>query len=58
VTGVPFFVINNKYTLSGAQSEYVFKHALEQISEDEGIRSKLKTIGSSDGVCGLNGCNI
>lgn len=58
VTGVPFFVINNKYTISGAQSQDTFKNALEQIAEEEGVKPKLQNLGSSDGVCGPEGCSI
>lgn len=58
VTGVPFFVINNKYTISGAQSQDTFKNALEQIAKEEGLKPKLKQLGSSDEVCGPDGCLI
>lgn len=42
VQGVPFFVVNRKYALSGAQPLDAFVEALEQIAEEEGIRPKLK----------------
>ena len=59
ITGVPYFVINNKYAVSGAQPKEVFKEALEKIAEEEGIKPTLKTFGSSDGgVCGPDGCSI
>ena len=45
VQGVPFFVVNRKYALSGAQSLEAFVEALEQIAEEEGIRPKLKPMG-------------
>ncbi len=32
ISGVPFFVFNNKHTISGAQSEEVFLEAIEKIS--------------------------
>ena len=35
VQGVPFYVFNNKYAVSGAQSVTVFKQALEQIWSEE-----------------------
>ena len=34
VTGVPFFVINRKYALTGAQPAATFLQALEQISAE------------------------
>lgn len=47
VQGVPFFVVNRKYALSGAQPLEAFVEALEQIAEEEGIRPKLKPMGKS-----------
>ena len=35
VQGVPFFVFNNKYAISGAQPTQVFEQALQQIWEEE-----------------------
>lgn len=35
VQGVPFFVINQKYAISGAQPYEVMVNALKQISEEE-----------------------
>lgn len=34
ITGVPFFVINNKYGISGAQPETLFNDALKQAWDD------------------------
>jgi len=34
ITGVPFFIIDNKYSISGAQSVDYFKKALEKAMED------------------------
>jgi predicted DsbA family dithiol-disulfide isomerase len=55
VTGVPFFLINNKYALTGAQPTDSFVQALRQIiSEDENTVSN-----SQDGdVCNDDGCQI
>jgi predicted DsbA family dithiol-disulfide isomerase len=36
VTGVPTYVINNRYAIVGAQPYEVFKSALEQIAKQEG----------------------
>lgn len=42
VQGVPFFVINRKYAISGAQPLEAFADSLEQIAEEEGLRPALK----------------
>ncbi|WP_025683120.1 DsbA family oxidoreductase [Paenibacillus maysiensis] len=34
-TGVPFFVINRKYAISGAQSSEVFLEALQKVWDEE-----------------------
>lgn len=59
VQGVPFFVINRKYGISGAQPKEVFEQALQQVAEEEGIKPGLKMQGnSSAGVCTDDGCNV
>ena len=35
VQGVPFFLINDKYSISGAQPVELFRQALTQIREEE-----------------------
>ncbi len=35
ISGVPYFVINNKYTVSGAQSSEIFLETLEKAREEE-----------------------
>lgn len=37
ITGVPFFVINNKYAISGAQPIETFMQALEKVADEENI---------------------
>lgn len=58
ITGVPFFVINNKYALSGAQTKADFENALEEIAKEEGItlKPKLKKLGSDKNFCGTDSC--
>ena len=48
VSGVPFFVINDKYGISGAQASNVFLEALQSISTES-----TETQGS---CCGPEGC--
>ena len=58
INGVPFFVINNKYGISGAQPERVFTENLEKIWEETN-KSPLKMDEvSNDNACDINGnCN-
>lgn len=52
VSGVPFFVFNDKYALSGAQSEDTFISALEKVMEE----NKLENLGDDSNICGFDGC--
>ena len=45
VQGVPFFVLNRKYGVSGAQQTAYFKQALEQIWSEE---NPLETLDNQD----------
>lgn len=56
VQGVPFFVVNRKYAISGAQPIEAFVEALEQIAEEEGIRPKLKPLGKKTSFCTGDSC--
>ncbi|HSD08040.1 DsbA family oxidoreductase [Flavobacterium sp.] len=57
VTGVPFFVFDNKYAVSGAQATEVFSKTLEKAWE-EGNFNNLQMQGSSENnSCGIDGCN-
>ncbi|MEH7495403.1 DsbA family oxidoreductase [Neobacillus niacini] len=55
VTGVPFFLINKKYALTGAQPTETFVQALRKvIAEDE-----ITVLNSEDGLnCDDDGCEI
>ncbi|WP_280525617.1 DsbA family oxidoreductase [Neobacillus mesonae] len=55
ITGVPFFLINKKYALSGAQPTEMFVQVLQKvIAEDE-----IVVLESQDGLnCDENGCEI
>jgi predicted DsbA family dithiol-disulfide isomerase len=59
VKGVPFFVFNRKYAISGAQPLSLFKETLEQVWQEENQTSQLKTIQSDESaVCTDDGCEI
>ncbi|MGV9883154.1 DsbA family oxidoreductase [Streptomyces sp. NPDC003006] len=55
--GVPFFVLDRTYGISGAQPAEVFAQALEQAW---GNRSPLTTLADADGgeACGPGGCAV
>lgn len=52
VQGVPFFVFNNKYAISGAQSTAMFQSAFERLAKE----LDLATANSGD-QCDINGEN-
>ena len=55
VTGVPFYLINKKYALTGAQPTEVFVQALEKIIAEDGIT----VLNNQDGAsCDDDGCEI
>ena len=55
VRGVPFFVFENKYAVSGAQAEETFLDVLNKTWEETTV-SKPVTIKEGDS-CGMDGCN-
>jgi predicted DsbA family dithiol-disulfide isomerase len=59
VQGVPFFVINRKYAISGAQPAEAFAEALRKVAQEEGVSPKLQTIGEENvGICKDDNCEI
>lgn len=61
VQGVPFFVINRKYAISGAQPAEAFEDALKKVAEEEGItpKPKLNILNDGDGgVCTDGNCDV
>lgn len=49
VQGVPFFVLNRKYALSGAQATETFAEALKTVAEEEGITPGFQMLGGKGG---------
>ncbi len=57
VTGVPFFVFDNKYAVSGAQSTDVFLKTLEKTWEDGKFTIPIKIQNTAEAnSCGIDGC--
>ncbi|MFP3831363.1 DsbA family protein [Chryseobacterium sp. SIMBA_028] len=57
VSGVPFFVLNGKYAVSGAQPVEVFENALQQTYKE--TVSPFKDLSGNNGAsCDADGCSI
>lgn len=56
VTGVPFFVFNRKYAVSGAQPSETFLQALERSFEEWQQQNPITRLDISEGdACGIDG---
>ncbi|MFP5110312.1 DsbA family oxidoreductase [Neobacillus sp. C211] len=59
VRGVPYFVINQKYAISGAQPTETFMGALQKVWEEESPTPVLKDLSTEDDVsCADGSCAI
>jgi predicted DsbA family dithiol-disulfide isomerase len=59
VRGVPFFVLDRKYAVSGAQESDTFLGALTKAYEEHAKENHLQTIGSNTSdACGPDGCEV
>ncbi|MCA1058657.1 DsbA family oxidoreductase [Rossellomorea aquimaris] len=58
VQGVPFFVINRKYAISGAQPSDVFLNSIQKVWEEENQTSPLQPLGTEGMACDENGCEV
>ena len=61
VTGVPYFVINQKYAISGAQPAETFASALQKVWEEENPAVKLQELspeGAADASCTDGSCIV
>lgn len=58
VRGVPFFVIDNKYGISGAQPQDVFEQTIEKAAQEVGLRKPLKMQGNKGATCTDDSCEI
>lgn len=57
VSGVPFFVLENKYAISGAQPDEVFTQALEKVWEETN-QSPLVNVGGQGSTCSDDSCDV
>lgn len=55
VRGVPFFLFNRKYAVSGAQPKEVFLQVLEQVRQEE-VKERIKLVNVGD-ACFVDGCS-
>ncbi|WP_457844043.1 DsbA family oxidoreductase, partial [Staphylococcus aureus] len=58
VRGVPFFVLNQKYAISGAQPVDVFRQALEKVWAEEQQSSSLQSLAEEGKTCTDGNCAI
>lgn len=58
VQGVPFFVLDRKYGISGAQPAEVFSQALEQAWQEANPLTMVAATGGDAEACGPDGCAI
>lgn len=59
IKGVPFFLINRKYALSGAQPVEAFTQALEQVWEEEKPKPQFEDLSSDEGAaCADGSCDV
>jgi len=58
VQGVPFYVLDNKYAISGAQPANIFLENLEKAWKEGQFDSKVTMLNSSnENSCDINGCD-
>ncbi|MFE3867355.1 DsbA family protein [Flavobacterium sp. LS2P90] len=58
VQGVPFFVLDNKYGISGAQPATAFLETLEKAWQEGKFESKVTLVNTTtENSCDINGCD-
>lgn len=58
VRGVPYFLFDDKFAVSGAQDESVFMQALNRALDEHKKTEIIEFSGEEGGVCGPEGCAI
>ena len=57
VRGVPFFVFNNKWGISGAQPQQLFEKTIEQAAQDAGLKKNIQIVAEGS-MCTDDSCDI
>lgn len=57
ITGVPFFVFNEKYAVQGAQPTEVFSEVLQKVWEEENEKIKIQILQSNSNNNGNENCS-
>ena len=58
VRGVPFFVFEDKYAVSGAQPSELFAEVLEKVYDEFKPAKPALTLVADGGACGPEGCEV
>ncbi|SFK33022.1 Predicted dithiol-disulfide isomerase, DsbA family [Marinilactibacillus piezotolerans] len=59
VQGVPFFVLERKYAISGAQPQELFQETLKKVADEMGLKPGLQMMNDNDGgVCEDGSCTF
>ncbi len=58
VRGVPFFVFNNKYGVSGAQPQGLFEQTIEQAASEAGLKKRIEVVGQEGTICSDGQCEV
>lgn len=58
IRGVPFFVFEKKYGISGAQPQEVFEQTVRKVAEEQGLKPKFEMLGEDGNLCSDGQCNI
>lgn len=58
IQAVPFFLINEKYSISGAQPSEVFEKTIEKALQEEKILESVEDNNLGGMVCNSDGCSI
>ena len=56
IRGVPFYVLDGRYGVSGAQPAEVFQQALTQVYDEINPQPKLNLMTTDGETCGIDGC--
>lgn len=58
VRGVPFFVFNKKYGISGAQPQPLFAQTIEQAAAEAGLKKSIQLVGDGGATCTDGECEL